>query len=83
MIGKYKSYEQYERAIKRRLYSLIDIYNRIEAGTDRLPHRYLFLGFPKLIVHHKKEVLLRIMELCDMLHLKYPPMVVEYKEEKE
>lgn len=77
MIGHYETYEKYETALKKRLQSLKDVFNRIESGKDKLPQNYRFLGFPMMKVKSKEEIKIRIKELSECLHVEKPTIKTE------
>lgn len=81
MIGKYKTYEKYEQALRNRRKNLMDIMNRILAGKDKLPISYPCMGFRKLELKSMNDLISRISEISDILHEPVPVIVFENKED--
>jgi hypothetical protein len=78
MIGHYKTYEEYENALRERLNSLITLFNE---ETD-FPFAVRILGFPVTRFGSREELIFRIKEICDILHEPYP-VIKEITEQYE
>ena len=73
MIGDYKRYEDYEKALRTRLDSLINLFNT----ETEYPYQVRILGFELLRVNSEEELVARIKELCQLLHVPFPLLVEE------
>ena len=71
MIGKYESQEKFEAALRNRLNSLIQLYNK----GEEFPFRVRILGFPVTSFNCEDELLNRIKEMCEILHEPYPDII--------
>jgi len=74
MIGKYKTYEKYEEALRTRLKSLVTLFNKHQ---EDYPFSVQIYGFKPLCVNSEKEMIAKIIELCDCLHEPYPIITEE------
>lgn len=73
MIGRYKIYESYINALRKRLDSLVHLYNT----ETEFPFQVRILGFPTTRFYDREELVRRIKELCEILHEPLPTIVIE------
>lgn len=71
-IGNYSTLEAYENALANRRKNLIELFNRVQKGTQGFPVNLQMLGFPRLIIKNEDELIGRIKEISESLLLKKP-----------